>query len=625
MINRSTRIATLAALTLALTAAPQAAFASSTPTPEPASRVRTDRPVPTGPPAQVLATKMHGRAAVDALGARLIDVAMGNGLDASRLTRVLTKDKSAWLSKEGRLFYQEDAPAESTTAPETASATVAPAYSTSATFALHSRASSTRKIFLDFDGATVANTAWNNGMIANGTHIGWDTDGSPSTFSTAEHGWIQEVWRQVAETYSPFDVDVTTQDPGTAGFTRSSSSDTTYGTHVVITSSNTPRSQACGTCLGIAYVGTFDNVDANGYYQPAWVFGYDPNFAPMIVAQAISHETGHTLGLHHDGTATASYYSGTAAWGPLMGSSRLRAVTQFSRGEYAGANNFEDDFGVIASNGLPLRADDYGSTVAAAEDLGALTSYRASGVIGTRADTDLFAVSLPCTTNMTVTAKGVGAQTTLDLSLDVLDSNGIKVAGSSPASGYSGSMPVSNGMDAQLTVTGASGTYYLRVDGVGNGSPTSGGWSDYGSLGQYTLTATGCPDGSAPPPSDPPPSDPPTSDPPTTQPTPTVTRPSAPRIGTASPGARGGARTAVVRWAPPSTNGGAAIQRYRLVAQKLSRSNRVLRVFSSSYIAPSVRAVSWRLPRGRYSFKVVAYNQAGASGWSASSRSVKAR
>ena len=33
-----------------------------------------------------------------------------------------------------------------------------------------------------------------------------------------------------------------------------------------------------------------------------------------------------------------------------------------------------------------------------------------------------------------------------------------------------------------------------RVDGVGNGSPSGSGWSDYGSLGQYRLTSTGCED-----------------------------------------------------------------------------------------------------------------------------------
>ena len=94
---------------------------------------------------------------------------------------------------------------------------MAPAYPADQTFDPAQPPAATRKIFLDFDGATVANTALERGgrpaRSRNGTHIGFDTDGTPDTFSTSEHGFIQEVWRQVAETYAPFDVDVTTAGP----------------------------------------------------------------------------------------------------------------------------------------------------------------------------------------------------------------------------------------------------------------------------------------------------------------------------------------------------------------------------------------------------------------------------
>ena len=141
-------------------------------------------------------------------------------------------------------------------------------------------------------------------------------------------------------------------------------SDTTYGTQVVFTNSLQAVAAACNSaCLGVAYVGTFDNVDPVGYYQPAWVFT-KTTMSTIIAAQGASHEAGHTLGLHHDGTSSASYYAGTSAWGPIMGSARHRAISQFSLGEYAGANNTEDDFAVIKANGLPTRVDDHGSTVA---------------------------------------------------------------------------------------------------------------------------------------------------------------------------------------------------------------------------------------------------------------------
>ncbi len=471
-------------------------------------------------PTPVLPRKMRGGAAADALGGRLTSVAARNDLSAPRLKRLLTEDKTAWLSREGQLFYQEEVPAAlggagSGTPPKAS-------YAASETFALHSRPGATRKIFLDFDGAEVSNTGWNVGgnAIGNGSHIGWNGDGSADSFSPAEHDWIQEVWRQVAETYAPFDVDVTTQDPGPDGWTRSSYSDTTYGTRVVITSSATAPAQACaGACLGVAWVGTFDAVDPNRYYQPAWVFATSPSLRPMIVAQAASHEAGHTLGLHHDGTQTAPYYAGTTAWGPIMGSSSTRAVSQFSQGEYVGANNTEDDFAVIQANGLSMRADDHGNSTSTATRLGARTAYDVSGVISTRTDTDTIAIDVDCPTDVVVAAKGIGYQTSLNLALTVLDGAGNTVATSSPASGYAGWPPVSTGMDAQVTLRAAKGTYYLRLDGVGQGAPATTVWSDYGSLGQWRLTANGCASAQSPPtdapvdPPVPPPSTPTTAPP----------------------------------------------------------------------------------------------------------------
>ena len=523
------------------------------------------------------------------------------------------------------MFYQEEVPAAlggagSGTPPKAA-------YAASETFALHSRPGATRKIFLDFDGAEVANTGWNVGSnaISNGTHIGWNGDGSADSFSSAEHDWIQEVWRQVAETYAPFDVDVTTQDPGPDGWTRSSSSDTTYGTRVVITSSATAVAQACaGVCLGVAWVGTFDAVDPNRYYQPAWVFATSPSLRPMIVAQAASHEAGHTLGLHHDGTQTAPYYAGTTAWGPIMGSSSTRAVSQFSQGEYVGANNTEDDFLVIQANGLSMRADDHGNSTSTATRLGARTAYDVSGVISTRTDTDTIAIDVDCPTNVTVAAKGIGYQTALNLALTVLDGAGNTVSTSSPASGYAGWPPVSTGMDAQVTLPAAKGTYYLRLDGVGQGAPATTVWSDYGSLGQWRLTANGC--ATAPPELNPPIPAPgtPTATP-TATPSPVLKRPGAPIIRAGSSGTTGGISTAIARWSAPTTNGGTPITKYRLRAQRRNSANQVVSTTYSGYFSPTTRSSTRRLTSGRYTFAVMAWNKVGSSAWSKSSSAVRAR
>jgi len=302
-----------------------------------------------------------------------------------------------------------------------------------------------------------------------------------------------------------------------------------------------------------------------------------------------------------------------------MGSAMTRALSQFSKGEYAGANQTQDDFVVMQANGLPLRADDHGNATGTASQLGTLPSYAASGIISTRTDQDLFAISLPCTTDLTVTATGIGAQTTLDLALAVLDGTGRTVASNSPVSAFSGSPPVSNGMNASVTVRAATGTHYLRVDGVGNGLPTAAGWSDYGSLGQFRVSANGCPNATVP---TPPPSTTPPPKPPSTQ---AVTKPGAPLIRLASSGARRRPVTAIARWATPARAGGAPITRYRVRALRLNKQNHVVRAYGSAYLSPGTRALTLRLPKARYTFSVMAWNRVGASPWSRSSGIVRAR
>ena len=108
---------------------------------------------------------------------------------------------------------------------------------------------------------------------------------------------------------------------------------------MLITSRTGVYSCSCG---GVAYIGIFD--DTSDYYKPALVF-YDALGAgnEKYVAEAISHEAGHNMGLAHDGTASTGYYpghgSGATGWAPIMGVGYYQPLVQWSKGEYAGANN----------------------------------------------------------------------------------------------------------------------------------------------------------------------------------------------------------------------------------------------------------------------------------------------
>jgi hypothetical protein len=579
---------------------------------------------PPSPRPELLTRAGHGAAVVDALGDRLPDAARVNRMSASRLRAILDGDRTAWIGQDGQLFYVEKAEAlASTGTAGTVAGAPTASYPESQTFALHSLPSSTHKIFLDFNGATVSGTWWNEkqGMPAR-FYTGFTLDGDPSTFTSAEKAYVQEVWRIVAEKYAPFDVDVTTQDPGASAYNRDASTDQTYGDHVLISDDAGAVNSACsGSCSGIALVGTFDSTwDSDSYLEPAWVFSSMTSDSAALTAHTVAHEVGHTLGLSHDGDTTAdgdpahAYNSGHGNWFPLMGSS-ARAVGQFSKGEYAGANNTEDDLAVIAAHGAPLRADDHGNSVATADALAA--GQVADGVISTRTDQDVFAIDHPCTTALTAKAIGVGEGASLDISLTVMRADGSVVGSANPTSGQStATWPATpTGMDATVSVAAADATYYVRVDGVGKGDPTTG-YSDYASVGSYRLGVSAC-DGSMP-----------TMSTPGTASTTTSTRPqtpSSPRIGRAKSGHRGGKVTAKARWYAPVSNGGHAVTGYKVRAQRLSKSGRVVREYQTQMLSSGSRTATLRLRKGHYRFRVIAYNRSGASPLSALSQVVRAR
>jgi hypothetical protein len=468
---------------------------------------------------------------VTALGDDLDLAAARNHLTTSRLASLLASDSSAWLDAAGRLYYVEPIPAGTDA---TTSATRATPYPLDQTFALHSKPGSTRTIYLDFDGQTVSGSMWNDhSSLPAGFYPAWTTDGDPSTFDDAERADIQSIWQRVSEDYAPFDVDVTTADPGSAALTRSSAADATFGARALFSPSDTARTAVCGgSCGGVAYVGTFDSTSATpDYTQPAWIFpqGLGPNSAKFM-AEAASHELGHTLGLAHDGTSTKDYYTGQGSWAPIMGVGYGQPITQWSHGDYADANNQQDDYAVMGANGLSLRADEAGGTTGSAT---ALTGTQVSGYVTSPQDVDVYAVDRACSTGFTASADPAPTAPNLDIGLTLLDASGAELEHSDPASAGSGD--VATGLSAAIGSHAGPGVFYLAVDGVGSGDPATTGYSDYGSVGRYTLTISGvC----------------------------TVGTPSAPRRATVqvdNPNA-----AVDLTWNTPSSDGGSPVTAYRV-------------------------------------------------------------
>ncbi|MDB9406332.1 M10 family metallopeptidase C-terminal domain-containing protein [Microcystis sp. CS-574] len=221
-------------------------------------------------------------------------------------------------------------------------------------FNLSSNPFSSKTIYLDFDGYNTSATAWN------ATSLGADRISSIAVFSLdsivstaysqAEFDAIKEIFRRVAADYAPFGVNVTTKTPTFDQITRSSTSDSAYGTVVSIGNIGSQWSGAGG----IAYVGIYDLVDTTNYYKPALVFPSRLGTAKNI-AEAASHEAGHNLNLSHDGQGSTEYYTGggsSPGWAPIMGVGYSKQLTQFSRGQYSNATNTENDFLQIRGEGI---------------------------------------------------------------------------------------------------------------------------------------------------------------------------------------------------------------------------------------------------------------------------------
>lgn len=434
---------------------------------------------------QLLSQPLAGGAALGKVQSRLAEVADHNRMPAEQLRQILATDKTAWLDADSKLFFREPGLTTTQKAPEASPrwARTAAEGATGPAFELHSKPGSNRVIYLDFGGHTITGTAWNASKGVDPVNVSaYDTDGDPANYSTAEQDVVHEVWARVAEDYSTFDVDVTTQEPPQSAIDRSGASDQQYGTRVLI-DPDTWYQSGCG-CGGVAYVGVYDSTSQHDYYQPALVFTKGVGTGAKNLAEAASHEAGHNVGLSHDGTSTVGYYQGHGAWAPIMGVGYYRGISQWSKGEYADANNKEDDYAVVGTHGLALRADEAGGTTA---DAAALTiGSPASGFIAAEDDTDVYRVDVSAAGNYTATASPAPTGGNLDIKLDLLDSSGAVVASNDPASGQSDA-GTPTGLGASVSGSLQPGTYYLRIDNVGYGDPLNTGYSTYGSRGAYTL------------------------------------------------------------------------------------------------------------------------------------------
>ncbi|HEY8388144.1 MAG TPA: DVUA0089 family protein [Parasegetibacter sp.] len=323
-------------------------------------------------------------------------------------------------------------------------------------------------IFLDFDGHYVHGTSWNwNGPI----------NAEPSGFSPAA---IEEIFTRVAEDFRPFNINVTTDS------TVFLNAPIRKRVRVIIT----PTYQWYGSAGGVSFVNSFSAADD----LPAFVFSSLLGNSTKKVAEAASHEAGHTLGLQHQSTyddncnKIEEYNSGKGtgeiSWAPIMGNGYNRNLTTWTVGPNAfGCNLIQNDIDIIARpvNGVSFRADDVGDDISTATKITlGPNSFGTSGILTRPDDRDVFYIQLIQSASIKLDAHPFSvaegnAGANLDIKMSLIDQNGDTLASYNPG----------DRLSAHIDTFLNAGTYYIAIDGVGNTY-----LSDTSSIGFFSVSGS---------------------------------------------------------------------------------------------------------------------------------------
>jgi PKD repeat protein len=469
--------------------------------------------------------KMQGAAvAVEATDERMTIAAGKIGWSLAKAKEAAAKDRDLHVSADNRLFYAckfvapvgslPGAASAIQTGPDTSTYTgTPPTVTATSAFQLHSRPGASKVLYLDFNGHTTPAGVggWRGTAIVTPA---FQLSGTASPTDQLNLNAIRDIWLHVAEDFSAWDIDVTTEQPPTSA----------RGQRCVIGGSVMDWLGVSGV-MGVAHLGSFGGA-INGNDDNNFVF-IDNNYPSMkpttsnveVTILCVAHEVGHTVGLQHWGETasgsgqaytvghTVTGHTGVTSVCPIMGNSGLVGwpsscnLNQWSKGDYPFSNIVQDDI-VTITTFAPKVADDHGDTLATATVV-AGTSITGGGIISDTADVDLMKITVgagPLTLALKPHLKYRNYGGNLKVGISLLNSAGTVVAKNYDVSS------LGNGLTYNVPT---GGTYYIKVNGMGYDPSksaaaqvwtntgvtgtvvgTTAGFTNYGSLGRYGIVGT---------------------------------------------------------------------------------------------------------------------------------------
>lgn len=349
---------------------------------------------------------------------------------------------------------------------------------------LESKPGASNTLYINYWGGTLSNTIWNNNYNSGNdiVYTPYSNDRDTSSFSARDKKLMWQGWREVVEDFASFDINITTSQ---AVFDAAA---IVNRTQIIATRTNDFYPGAGG----VAYVGIFHNGSEYSKTGFVWSSGLDG------LGLATSHETGHQMGLSHDGTiahdgtSARGYYSGHGQWGPIMGAPYGKKYVQWSRGDYAYGSQHQDDIAII-ERVLGGIEDDAGDSMAAATPL-AFPALEYQGQItpdGMSPDIDVYSFVLNKTHYVDINVASLllsesenqGANLAFNVTLKnsqdkiiarMSSRDGARLTIHNNTFNYQGSL--------------VAETYYLTIDGVSPDIDRASGFVEYGNGGQYRLS-----------------------------------------------------------------------------------------------------------------------------------------